>query len=97
MRVRCQSGEKDDPKGESTLMTEADEQYAQALLSGCVIAGDIPTEHEEALEKFTILLKPSWTIERIHEEIQSYLDQPEKLHQMAVDGLVYARKHLTTT
>jgi hypothetical protein len=72
-------------------------QYAQALLSGCVIAGDLPTEHEEDLERFVIKLKPSWSIERIEEEIQKFLDQPDKLHQMALDGMIYARQHLTTT
>lgn len=72
-------------------------KYAQAFLSGCVVAGDIPTEHEEALSKFMIHLEPTWNIERIHEELYKYLAQPEKLHQMALDGLVYARKHLTST
>jgi hypothetical protein len=66
-------------------------------LSGCVIAADLPTEHEEALERFTIKLKPSWGIERIEEEIGRYLANPERLHQMAVDGLTYARQHLTST
>jgi hypothetical protein len=67
------------------------------LLSGCVIAGDLPTEHEEALERFVIKLKPSWTIQRIREEIDKYLAQPARLHQMALDGLAYARRHLTAT
>lgn len=78
-------------------MVPSSRQYAQALLSGCVIAGDLPTEHEEDLERFVIKLKPSWSIERIEEEIQKYLDQPDKLHQMALDGMIYARQHLTTT
>lgn len=77
--------------------TGADPKYAQALLSGCVIAADLPTEHEEALERFTIKLKPSWGIDRIREEIDKYLAQPANLHQMALDGLIYARQHLTTT
>ncbi|ORY34796.1 hypothetical protein BCR39DRAFT_461978 [Naematelia encephala] len=72
-------------------------KYAQALLSGCVIAADLPTEHEEALERFTIPLKPSWGIEKIHAEIERYLAMPEKLHQMSMDGFIYARRHLTTT
>lgn len=44
-----------------------------------------------------IKLKPSWSIERIEEEIQKFLDQPDTLHQMALDGMIYARQHLTTT
>jgi hypothetical protein len=72
-------------------------QYAQALLSGCVIAADIPTEHEEALRHFVIPLKPTWEIERIHQEINGYLADPERLHQMAMDGFAYARRYLTTT
>jgi len=73
------------------------EKYAQAFLSGCVVAADLPTEHEEALERFTIPLNPNWPIERIHKELELYLSQPEKLQQMALDALVYARRHLTTT
>jgi len=72
-------------------------QYAQALLSGCVVAADLPTEHEEALRGFTLPLKPTWDIDRIHLEITTYLAKPELLHQMAMDAFVYARRHLTTT
>jgi len=62
-----------------------------------VIAADIPTEHEEALSKFVIPLKPTWDIEKIHEVLEGYLLDQERLHQMAMDGFAYARKHLTTT
>ncbi|ADV22474.1 Hypothetical Protein CGB_E3050W [Cryptococcus gattii WM276] len=72
-------------------------KYAQAFLSGCVVAADIPTEHESALSKFVIPLKATWSIEQINTAIQYYLDRPEVLQQMAVDGFVYARQHLTTT
>ncbi|KAK4686530.1 hypothetical protein P7C73_g3598, partial [Tremellales sp. Uapishka_1] len=61
-------------------------QYAQAFLSGCVVASDLPTEHEEALSEFVIPLDTRWDIERINLEIQGYLDQPERLHQMAVNA-----------
>ncbi|WVQ95996.1 hypothetical protein IAU59_003096 [Kwoniella sp. CBS 9459] len=72
-------------------------KYAQALLSGCVIAADLPTEHEEALSKFVIPLKTTWNIEKINAALRYHLDRPELLQQMAMDGLVYARQHLTTT
>ena len=74
-----------------------DEQYAQALLSGCVVAGDIPTEHEPQLSSFMIKLQPSWSIERIESEIQQHLDDPERLQQMALEGFIYARRYLTAT
>ena len=72
-------------------------QYAQAFLSGCVVAADLPTEHEEALRGVIIPLEPTWDFERIEEELQSYLAQPERLHQMAMDAFAYARRYLTTT
>ncbi|WVQ79250.1 hypothetical protein IAT38_001346 [Cryptococcus sp. DSM 104549] len=72
-------------------------KYAQALLSGCVVAADLPTEQESALSKFVIPLKSTWPIDRINSALQYYLDRPDVLQQMAVDGLVYARQHLTTT
>lgn len=72
-------------------------KYAQALLSGCVIAADLPTEHEEAMSNFTIQLHPKWEIGRIEEELNKYLDDPQRLQQMALDGFAYARQHLSTT
>ena len=75
----------------------ADEQYAQALLSGCVIAADLPTEHEEHLGNFVIRLEQHWDREPIEQEIKTYLDQPELLERMALEGFAYARSHLTTT
>lgn len=62
-----------------------------------MVAADLPTEHEEALRRFVIPLKPTWDIDRIHLELEKYLAMPERLHQMAMDALVYARRHLTTT
>ncbi|WVQ75041.1 hypothetical protein IAR50_004650 [Cryptococcus sp. DSM 104548] len=72
-------------------------KYAQAFLSGCVVASDLPTEQESALSRFIIPLKPTWSIDQINAAIQYYLDRPEVLQQMAVDALVYARQHLTTS
>ncbi|WRT69629.1 uncharacterized protein IL334_006618 [Kwoniella shivajii] len=72
-------------------------KYAQAFLSGCVVASDLPTEHEEALSKFVIPLKSSWTIEKINEVLRYYLEREDLLQQMALDGLIWARQHLTTT
>jgi hypothetical protein len=82
---------------DSSLERKLIRKYAQALLSGCVIASDLPTEHEEAMGEFVIRLEPTWNIERIELEINTYLDQPQRLHQMALDGFAYARRHLTTT
>lgn len=72
-------------------------KYAQALLSGCVVAADLATEHEEAMGKFVIKLHPKWKIERIEQELNEHLADPQRLHQMALDGFAYARQHLTTT
>nr|XP_019009410.1 uncharacterized protein I206_06059 [Kwoniella pini CBS 10737]OCF48191.1 hypothetical protein I206_06059 [Kwoniella pini CBS 10737] len=72
-------------------------KYAQAFLSGCVVASDLPTEHEEALSKFVIPLKSTWNIEKINEVLQYYLDNDELLQQMAMDGFIWARQHMTTT
>ena len=44
-----------------------------------------------------IKLQPSWSIEEIESEIQRYLDDPERLQQMAFEGFIYARKYLTAT
>jgi hypothetical protein len=36
---------------------------ALPLRSGCVIAGDVPTEMEEELKSFMVVLQPWWSIE----------------------------------
>ncbi|WWC65775.1 uncharacterized protein I303_108397 [Kwoniella dejecticola CBS 10117] len=72
-------------------------KYAQAFLSGCVVASDLPTEHEEALSKFVITLKSTWNIEKINEVLNHYLERDELLQQMAMDGFIWARQHMTTT
>jgi hypothetical protein len=78
-------------------MQRLTEKYAQALLSGCVIAADLPTEHEENLGNFVIRLEQHWGVEEIAKQIQTYLDQPDLLERMALEGFAYARSHLTTT
>ncbi|WVN86840.1 uncharacterized protein L203_102014 [Cryptococcus depauperatus CBS 7841] len=72
-------------------------KYAQAFLSGCVVASDLPTEQETAISKFIIPLKSTWNINQINSAIQYYIDRPELLQQMAIDAMVYARQYLTTT
>lgn len=72
-------------------------QYAQALLSGCVIAADLPTEHTPSLRKFIIPLQPDWPIEQIEATIRGYLSDSARLEQMALDGFAWARATLTTT
>ena len=36
-------------------------------------------------------------MERIQQELDKYLADEEKLHQMAMDGISYARRWLTST
>ncbi|WWC92732.1 uncharacterized protein L201_007691 [Kwoniella dendrophila CBS 6074] len=72
-------------------------KYAQAFLSGCVVASDLPTEHEESLSKFIIPLKSTWSIEKINEMLNYYLERDDLLQQMALDGFIWARQHMTTT
>nr|XP_019043618.1 hypothetical protein I302_08198 [Kwoniella bestiolae CBS 10118]OCF22548.1 hypothetical protein I302_08198 [Kwoniella bestiolae CBS 10118] len=72
-------------------------KYAQAFLSGCVVASDLPTEHEESLSKFVIPLKSTWNIEKINEVLNHYLENDELLQQMAMDGFIWARQHMTTS
>ncbi|KAJ9095307.1 hypothetical protein QFC21_005673 [Naganishia friedmannii] len=72
-------------------------KFAQALLSGCVVAGDIPTENEDILSEFMIELKPTWDIERINTELAKHLQDDHGLERKAMLGFAYARKHFTNT
>ncbi|KAL7414198.1 hypothetical protein BDY24DRAFT_414418 [Mrakia frigida] len=70
-------------------------KYAQAFLSGCVVATDIPTDQEVELKQFVIELKPTWSIERINAAIDLALQDPEELQRKAMLAFAYARAHLT--
>lgn len=72
-------------------------KYAQAFLSGCVVAGDIPTEHEDALSEFMIPLHPDSTIAEIDQILEDALKDEEELKRKAFLGFAYARKHLTNS
>ncbi|KAJ9112668.1 hypothetical protein QFC22_006170 [Naganishia vaughanmartiniae] len=61
-------------------------KFAQALLSGCVVAGDIPTENEDILSEFMIELKPTWNIERINTELAKHLQDDRELERKAMLG-----------
>jgi hypothetical protein len=82
---------------DSSLERKLIRKYAQAFLSGCVVAGDIPTEHEEALGKFMIKLHPDNTIEEIDEILKTALLDEEELKRKAFLGFAFARKYLTNT
>lgn len=82
---------------DSSLERKMIRKYTQAFLSGCVVAGDIPTEHEEALSKFVIRLHPDWKIEQIDEALEQALDDPDELQRKAFLAFAYARKYLTNT
>ncbi|EJU06056.1 hypothetical protein DACRYDRAFT_73322 [Dacryopinax primogenitus] len=70
-------------------------KYAQAWLSGCVVAADLPTEQEGDIREFMIELKASWPIERINAVIRQELANPDALRQKALLGFAYARQQLT--
>ena len=82
---------------DSSLERKLIRKYAQAFLSGCVVAGDIPTEHEEALEKFMIKLHPDNTIEEVNDILKTALLDEEELKRKAFLGFAFARKFLTNT
>lgn len=62
-----------------------------------MVAADLPTEREESLSDFLIILDPSWTFEQIERHIGTFLAEPERLEQMAMDAFAFARRELTTT
>jgi hypothetical protein len=82
---------------DSSLARKLVRKYSQSFLSGCVVAGDIPTEHEEALDKFVIKLHPDATIEQIDEILKNALLDEEELKRKAFLAFAYARKYLTFT
>ncbi|GHJ89456.1 hypothetical protein NliqN6_5858 [Naganishia liquefaciens] len=82
---------------DSSLERKMIRKYAQALLAGCVVAGDIPTESEDVLSEFIIDLKPTWNIDQINAELARHLQDDAALETKAKLGFAYARKYLTNT
>ncbi|CDZ97915.1 hypothetical protein [Phaffia rhodozyma] len=80
---------------DSSLERKMIRKYAQALLSGCVIAGDLPTEMEDELSEFMVVLQPYWSIEQINQVVAKALANPAELQRKALAGFMFAREHLT--
>lgn len=72
-------------------------KFSQAMLSGCVIASDLPNDHDTVLKKNIIELKLNSTIEEINESIKEALLDEQELKRKASVLLRYARQHLTST
>ncbi|KAG0150013.1 hypothetical protein CROQUDRAFT_39100 [Cronartium quercuum f. sp. fusiforme G11] len=72
-------------------------KYSQARLSGCVIASDLPADHDQILKNNIIQLELNATIEEIDQVIKHALLDEKELQRKAVTLLRYARQHLTST
>ncbi|CAD6581519.1 MAG: hypothetical protein CYPHOPRED_001599 [Cyphobasidiales sp. Tagirdzhanova-0007] len=80
---------------DSSIEKKAIRKYAQAFLSGCIVAGDLPTEQEEAFRNFMIPLRANAPIEEINEIVSRALLDPAELQRKALAAFAYAREHLT--
>ncbi|EGG00690.1 uncharacterized protein MELLADRAFT_111563 [Melampsora larici-populina 98AG31] len=72
-------------------------KFSQAMLSGCVIASDLPNDHDTILKNNIIELKLNSTIEEINKAIKAALLDETELKRKASVLLRYARQHLTST
>ncbi|CDZ97942.1 hypothetical protein [Phaffia rhodozyma] len=82
---------------DSSLERKMIRKYAQAFMSGCVVAGDYPTDKEEDICEFMIELKQDWSIEHINRVLKDALQDEEELQRKAMLGFAFARTHLTNT
>lgn len=80
---------------DSSLELKMIRKYAQAFLSGCVFASDVPSEHEEDIGELVIQLDSSMTFPDIEAVIKTYLDRPALLEEMAIKAYAWARHHFT--
>lgn len=72
-------------------------KYAQAMLSGCVVAGDIPDDMPYELRDAVISLDQSWDIETINAVIRNEIRNDAEMQRKAIKALKYARTHFTST
>ncbi|KAH9808187.1 hypothetical protein DFH28DRAFT_1088028 [Melampsora americana] len=70
-------------------------KFAQVMLSGCVIASNLVTEHDSFLKGNIIELGLYDPIEVINQKISNALQNQTELKRKASVCLSYARKHLT--
>lgn len=80
---------------DSTVTRKTEGKFMDALMSGCVIASDLPFEMEEILKDVIIVLDKSFSPAKINKIIQDALDDPGELKRKAAKGIVLARKHFT--
>ncbi|KAJ3342711.1 hypothetical protein HDU93_001283 [Gonapodya sp. JEL0774] len=81
---------------DSTVIRKAIRKFHEAMLSGCVVASDLPDEmHNEMWRGVVIELDPAWTAERIQQELAWFLERPMLLRAMAVEAFRRARMGMT--
>lgn len=80
---------------DGSIEEKAIRKFAQVMLSGCVIASNLVTEHDSFLKGNIIQLGLYDPIEVINEKIHTALQNETELQRKASKCLSYARKHLT--
>ncbi|KXS09871.1 hypothetical protein M427DRAFT_160122 [Gonapodya prolifera JEL478] len=83
---------------DSSVIRKAIRKFHEAMLSGCVVASDVPHEMQnEVFRGVIIQLDAEWSVERIQEEFDWYLERPKLLRSMAAEAFKRARAELTCT
>ncbi|KAL7005668.1 hypothetical protein EMMF5_004750 [Cystobasidiomycetes sp. EMM_F5] len=81
---------------DGSVQKKAIRKYMQASLTGCVIAGEIPDEHQEILRPNMVELKASWPMSRINAILREALADPAELQRKASTMFAYASQHWTS-
>ncbi|KAI9346021.1 hypothetical protein DFJ73DRAFT_960679 [Zopfochytrium polystomum] len=80
---------------DSSKIHKAIRKFHEAMLSGCVVASDMPDEMEDEVFRGVIIrLERHWDGQRIKQELEWYLKRPQLLDRMAIEAFKRAREHL---
>lgn len=70
-------------------------KYMEAMLAGCVVAADVPTEMDLELQKLILPLDAKWNESRIETTLKGYLADTDDLRERSLRSFIYARRHFT--
>ena len=80
---------------DSSIIRKGIAKYFEALMSGCVVAADLPYEMEDILSEAMIVLQPDDTAQDIADKVNAALEDPAELQRKAARGIELARQHFT--
>lgn len=80
---------------DSSIVRKSIRKFMESLMSGCVIASDLPFEMEEVFRDIIIPLQSNYTEGELMHVLMEAVKDPVELRRKAAMGIIMAKKYFT--